>query len=114
MSKIKSVYVDPLIQTTTLVSTQKVTCSNTLSKDFEIDVCEGEDFKKAFFCQELSAKEALDAAIGFADEVKDYSKTISSMYPEIAKELDIKASFIQRICSNWNEDELEVVDATEL
>jgi hypothetical protein len=103
MSKIKAAYIDSLTQTTTPVSTQKVTCSNTLSKEFEIDVCDGESFEKAFSCQELSVKEALDLAAEFAKRIyttldkKEHSGLVGA------------AVEVFNACEGWNEDELEVV-----
>ena len=92
-----------------------VTCSNTLSKDFVLSTnqCDEEgnlsdncNLTEEFYNQEYSAKQALDLAVKLANLV--FKKGITDA------ELRGAAGEVLDACSDWNEDELEVVNATEL
>ena len=93
----------------------QVTCSNTLSKDFVLSTnqCDEEgnlsdncNLTEEFYNQEYSAKQALDLAVKLANLV--FKKGITDA------ELRGAAGEVLDACSDWNEDELEVVNATEL
>lgn len=88
-----------------------VTCSNTLSKDFEITLPGGENttITEEFFNQQFSAKEALDLVARRADEAKKFIKLLHKKYPNISNKLLFITECIQSICKDWNEDELEIV-----
>ena len=93
----------------------QVTCSSTLSKDFVLttDQCDSEgnlsddcNLTEEFYNQQYSAKQALDLAVKLANLV--FKKGLTDT------ELRVTAGEVLDACSDWNEDELEVVDATEL
>jgi hypothetical protein len=93
----------------------QVTCSNTLSKDFVLTTnqCDAEgnlsddcNLVEEFYMQQYSAKQALDLAVKLANLV--FKKGLTDT------ELRVTAGEVLDACSDWNEDELEVVNATEL
>ena len=93
----------------------QVTCSNTLSKDFVLTTnqCDAEgnlsddcNLTEEFFTQQYSAKQALDLAVKLAHLV--FKKDLTD------SELIVTAGKVLCACSDWNEDELEIVNATEL
>jgi hypothetical protein len=93
----------------------QVTCSNTLSKDFVLTTnqCDNEgnlsddcNLTEEFFEQQYSAKQALDLAVKLANLI--FKKGLTDT------ELRVTAGEVLDACSDWNEDELEVVNATEL
>jgi hypothetical protein len=93
----------------------KYPCSNTLSKDFVLTTnqCDKEgnlsddcNLTEEFYMQQYSTKQALDLAVKLANLV--FKKGLTDT------ELRVTAGEVLDACSDWNEDELEVVDATEL
>lgn len=93
----------------------QVACSNTLSKDFVLstDKCDEEgnllddcNLTEEFCDQQYSAKQALDLAVRLANLV--FKKGLNDA------ELRCTAGEVLDACSDWYEDELEVVDAVEL
>lgn len=93
----------------------QVTCSNTLSKNFVLTTnqCDSEgnlsddcNLTEEFYMQQYSAKQALDLAVKLANLV--FKKGLTDT------ELRVTAGEVLDACSDWNEDELEVVNATEL
>ena len=92
------------------VIVKTVTCSNTLSKDFNVDVYERENLVEAFSNQEFSAKEALDLAAGFAERIEKLAKAMNKKYPNLSRALLMNTGIVLRACKDWNEDELEVVE----
>ena len=93
----------------------QVTCSNTLSKDFVLTTnqCDAEgnlsdncNLTEEFLDQQYSTKQALDLAVKLANLV--FKKGLTDT------ELRVTAGEVLDACNDWNEDELEVVNATEL